>query len=340
MNLIDAAKQFATPEACVDYLEAMRWPGGVTCLQCSGIKVTRIQTNATERTRRNTKGEVRTVKVPGRILYQCQNPECSHQFSATTGTAFHDTHLPLDKWFLATALMVNAKKGLSALQLKRDLNVAYKTAWYLSHRIRKAMGLIELADERPLGGVVEADETYVGGRYDKRRSRAKFDKPAVFGVVERDGKARTYHIPAAKKDVVISKIKDNVSIHATALYTDDSNLYLTAAGCIKNHSHDTVKHREKEWVRGDVHTAGTIDGYWGLLKRGIIGSFHQVSVKHLHRYLSEFQFKWNNRKHQEIFMLVIAALVIGTALPYKKLIEPLEGETDKGPEVELDGKPF
>jgi hypothetical protein len=100
-----------------------------------------------------------------------------------------------------------------------------------------------------------------------------------------------------------------------------------------------VNHSAKEWVRGDVHT-GTIDGYWGLLKRGIIGSFHQISVKHLNRYLSEFQFKWNHRKAQDIFLLVIAALVIGSALPYAKLIEPLEGETDKGPEVELDGEPF
>src|ERR1019366_7279020 len=148
MNLIDAAKQFATPESCVDYLEAMRWPDGVTCLQCGGSKVSRIQTNDTERTRKNAKGKVRTVRVPGRILYQCQNPECGHQFSATTGTIFHDTHLPLDKWMMAVALMVNAKKGLSAKQLQRDLNIAYKTAWYLSHRIRKAMELCELADNK------------------------------------------------------------------------------------------------------------------------------------------------------------------------------------------------
>ena len=114
MNLIDAAKQFATPSACVDYLEAMRWPDGVTCLQCNSKKVSRITTNDTTRTRKNAKGEVYTVNVPGRILYQCQNPECNHQFSATTGTIFHDTHLPIDKWLMAVALMVNAKKGLSA----------------------------------------------------------------------------------------------------------------------------------------------------------------------------------------------------------------------------------
>lgn len=103
--------------------------------------------------------------------------------------------------------------------------------------------------------------------------------------------------------------------------------------------HEIVNHSAKEWVRGDVHT-GTIDGYWGLLKRGIIGSYHQVSIKHLQRYLTEFQFKWNHRKAQDIFMLVIAALVIGSSLPYAELIQPLEGEEDKGPECELDGEPF
>lgn len=289
MNLIDAAKQFATPESCVDYLEAMRWPDGVTCLQCSGSKVARIKTNDTERTRTNAKGKVRTVRVPGRIVYQCQDPKCAHQFSATTGTIFHDTHLPLDKWFAAVALMVNAKKGLSALQLKRDLGCAYKTAWYLAHRIRKPMGLLELADSEPLTSTIEADETYMGSKKcDKRRKRAKYAKEPVFGVVERDGRAKTFHIPAVNRYHVIDKLQDNISVDANALYTDDSRLYEPMPANIQKH--EIVNHSAKEWVRGDVHT-GTIDGYWGLLKRGVIGSFHQISVKHLHRYLSEFQFK-------------------------------------------------
>ena len=338
MNLIDAAKQFATPEACVDYLEAMRWPDGVTCLQCGGAKVTRIQTNATERTRKNARGEVRTVKVPGRIVYQCQNSECAHQFSATTGTIFHDTHLPLDKWFMAVALMVNAKKGLSAKQLQRDLKMAYKTAWYLSHRIRKAMGLCEMADEAPLTGTVEADETYMGSKkYDKRRKRARWDKEPVFGVVERDGRAKTFHVPQINRHHIIGKLQDNISVNADALYTDESQMYKRLPANIQKHA--IVNHSAKEWVRGDVHS-GTIDGYWGLLKRGVIGSFHQISVKHLHRYLSEFQFRWNNRKSQEIFALVIAALVIGSAMPYKELIASVDAEPDNGPEVELDGESF
>ncbi len=319
MNLIDAAKQFATPSACVDYLEAMRWPDGVTCLQCNSKKVSRITTNDTTRTRKNANGEVYTVNVPGRILYQCQNPECNHQFSATTGTIFHDTHLPIDKWLMAVALMVNAKKGLSAKQLQRDLNVAYKTAWYLSHRIRKAMELIEAADTEPLSGTVEVDETYMGSkRYDARRQRAKYSKAPVFGLVERNGRAKTFHVERVNRANVMDKIQDNVSIQADAVYTDESTLYIRMPENVQKHR--IVNHRAKEWVRGDVHT-GTIDGYWGLLKRGIIGSFHQVSAKHLHRYLSEFQFRWNNRESQDIFALVVAALVIGIGMTYTDLIK-------------------
>jgi transposase-like protein len=338
MNLIDAAKQFATPEACVDYLEAMRWPDGITCLQCGGSQVSRITTNATTRMRKNSKGVERTATVPGRIVYQCRSEECGHQFSATTGTIFHDTHLPLDKWFMAVALMVNAKKGLSAKQLQRDLKMAYKTAWYLSHRIRKAMGLLEMADEAPLTGVVEADETYMGSKkYDKRRKRARWDKEPVFGIVERDGRAKTFHVPQINRHHIITKMQDNISVDTSAVYTDDSRMYDRMPANVQRH--EIVNHSAKEWVRGDVHT-GTIDGYWGLLKRGVIGSFHQISVKHLHRYLSEFQFRWNNRKSQEIFALVIAALVTGTPFPYEELIAVIDTVQDNGPEVDLDGEPF
>jgi transposase-like protein len=151
MNLIDVTKKFATPEACNDFIESMRWPDGVTCLSCQSKKVTKYRKQKGTRKRLNpTTGEHAVKPVPPRILYVCI--ECGFQFSAITGTIFHDTHLDLEKWFMAVALMVNAKKGLSALQLKRDLKVAYKTAWYLNHRIRKAMDLIESADEEPLAG--------------------------------------------------------------------------------------------------------------------------------------------------------------------------------------------
>lgn len=175
MNLIDVAKKFGTPEACNDFLESMRWPEGVECPKCQGKNVTRYRKNAGTRTRLNPKtGQSEVKPVPARILYLCV--PCKFQFSVTTGTVFNDTHLSLDKWYTALALMVNAKKGLSAKQVQRDLGCAYKTAWFLSHRIRKAMGPIEAADDTQLGGTVEADETYIGGKYAKRRARAKYDK--------------------------------------------------------------------------------------------------------------------------------------------------------------------
>src|ERR1017187_6117430 len=337
MNLIYVNEKFGTPEACNDFLESMRWPDGVACVSCTSTRVTKYQKEAGSRKRLNPRTGERELKpVPARILYVCL--DCGFQFSATTGTIFNDTHLDLEKWFMAVALMVNGKKGVSALQLKRDLGCAYKTAWYLSHRIRRAMGLLELADEEPLTATVEADETYMGSKkYDKRRKRAKYEKEPVFGVVERDGRAKTFHVPHINRHHVIAKLQDNIAVNASVLYTDDSALYGRLPANIQKH--EIVNHSAKEWVRGDVHT-GTIDGYWGLLKRGVIGSFHQISVKHLNRYLSKFQFKWNHRKAQDIFMLVIAALMIGSSLPYAKLIEPLEGETSRGPEVALGDESF
>ena len=201
MNLIDVAKQFGTPEACNDFLESMRWPDGVTCLECNSKKVSKYIKQAGSRIRLNTKTGKREEKaVPARILYACL--ECKFQFSVTTGTVFHDTHLTLGKWYMATALMVNAKKGLSALQLKRDIKVAYKTAWYLSHRIRKAMGLIEAADDTMLTGAIEADETIIGSqKRDKRRKRPKYSKTPVFPVVERDGR-----VPGDEFEAVIKAL--------------------------------------------------------------------------------------------------------------------------------------
>jgi transposase-like protein len=271
MNLIDVAKQFGTPEACNDFLEQMRWPEGIECVYCASKKVSKYVKQASRRQRLNAKtGKMETKPVPARILYVCR--DCKKQFSVTEGTIFNDTHLPLEKWYTAVALMVNAKKGVSAKQLQRDLGTAYKTAWYLSHRIRKAMGLIEEADEQPLSGTVEIDETYMGSKkYDARRKRPRYAKEPVFGIVERDGRARTFHMPKVNLKNIVDRIKDNVSIHADAIYSDDGQSYGTVPGCIANHNHQKVRHIEKEWVRGDVHT-GTIDGYWGLLKRGVIGT--------------------------------------------------------------------
>lgn len=319
-SLINVTREFGTEEQCLAYLEKMRWPDGVRCLSCGSGRISKFTTRGGVRNRYSKKlGKEVEVKVPARHLYQCL--ECDKQFTATLGTLFNDTHLPLQKWFLAIALICNAKKGLSALQLQRDLEVSYRTAWYLYHRIRKAM---EENGGGLLGGTVEADEVYVGGRVRGKGHGPKLEnKTPVFGLIERGGKVRTWAVPRATREHIIPKILDSVSIEAD-VYTDEAKIYIRFP---KPYRHDTVDHSIGEYVRGDVHT-GTIDNYWGLLKRGLIGSFHRVSIKHLHRYLSEFQYRWNNKEQQDMFTLVIAQLLIASAMEYKTLTS---GETASEP---------
>jgi transposase-like protein len=197
-STIQTAKDFASEELCHEYLAAKRWPDGVRCLQCNHNEVYQFVLRGKVKTYAN--GE--TKAAPDRFLYQCHN--CGYQFAATTGTLFSDTHLELRVWMQAIALMCTAKKGISAKQMERTLGVSYKTAWYLNHRIRKAMeeGLDSL-----FTGTVEADETYVGGRYDRRRKRAKYDKEVVFGMVEREtGRVHAKHVPSATRGSVTREI--------------------------------------------------------------------------------------------------------------------------------------
>jgi DNA-directed RNA polymerase subunit RPC12/RpoP len=333
-SLIDVCRDFATEEQCIEYMEKMRWPEGVECVACGSKRVSKYTTNETERNRKNPKtGEVEVKRVPGRTIYQCL--ECKHQFTATVGTLFNDSHLPLSQWFKAVALMCEAKKGISARQVQSHLQIgSYRTAWYLNHRIRKAM---EGVEAKPLSGVVEVDETYIGGRYDKRRKRAKYDKEPVFGMVERGGEARTWHVPQMNRFNVIGKIADGISASADLVCTDESSLYHRMPENVERH--EIVNHSAKEYVRGQVHT-GTVDGYWSLLKRGLIGSFHHVSIKHLFRYLAEFELRWNNRDNADLFAVVIIRLLIASALQYKALIAPVSEHTDNGPEATWDGEPL
>lgn len=314
-SVIDVAKTFATDEACLAYLEAARWPEGVRCLKCEGDRVSKFTTAESTRTRKNRKtGEVTTVTVPARHLYQCLNAECAHQFTATTGTLFHDTHLPLQKWFMAVALICNGKKGISAKQLERDLDVNYRTAWYLSHRIREAMAEGNGSDL--LTGKVEMDETYVGGKYDRRTKRARYDKIAVFGMKERDGNVRAFQLPRATGGTINTAVEKNVAKDATMIYTDQSALY---NGLVRKGFAREIVNHSFQFVRGDVHTNG-IENFWSLFKRGLIGSFHKVSIKHLDRYLAEFCYRFNNRENEALFAQTIVYLAIAQAMPYAKLI--------------------
>lgn len=331
-SLINVVRQFGTPEACIAYLEAIRWPDGkVTCPHCWGDNVTALfTTKESTRKRKNSKGVVKEVAVPARFLRTCLNSECGKQFSPTAGTIFHDSHLPLPTWFLAVALVLNAKKGLSAKQLERDLGVSYRTAWYLAHRIRKAM-----EDGTPglLSGVVEADETYMGGRYDKRRSRARYEKAPVFGAIQRGtdtepSRVRAFPIPTNSTQVLTGAVSGTVSMEGTVLVTDEAIGYRNVGRAFV--SHETVNHIRLEYVRkGDprsIHT-NTIEGFWSLFKRGVIGSYHKVSVKHLRRYLDEFTFRFNNRETENLFALVVWNLLITTGIRYAELTAKTETES-------------
>lgn len=302
-SLIDVTQEFGTEEACLAYLEKLRWPAGVACLRCGGERISRIR----------AKGRRDTMR---RALYQCLDKDCKHQFTATTGTLFHDSHLPLSKWFLAVAIVTDAKKSVSALQMQRHLKVAYRTAWYLNHRIRAAMQ----QEGGIFGGTVEVDETYIGGRYDKRRKRGPWDKQMVVGLVKRPqdeecSKVQAFPIKTSSKAVLVGVVRGRVSPDAM-VYTDENAAYKSLPK--HGYRHDTVNHIAHEYARGDAHT-NSIENFWSLFKRGLVGSFHKVSIKHLQRYLDEFSYRFNGRD-RDLFTPTLRYLVSGARMPYKQLV--------------------
>jgi transposase-like protein len=299
MNLIELVEQFSNEDACRKHLAELRWPDGVKCLRCESPKVT---------------------GPSKRHLYQCA--ECNYQFSVKVGTIFNDSKLPLWKWFVAVYLMVESKKGISANQLKRTLGVSYKTAWYLCHRIRSTM-----TDETGelLTGIVEADETYVGGKlggFKNRQESAKHrrdNKTVVLGAVERGGRVRLRVASDASSESVKGFLADVVHDDAEAIYTDSHRSYRGIGD--HNTKHEWVDHSRDEWVRGQVHT-NTVESVWSLFDRSVIGAYHKISVKHLPAYLDEAAFRWNNRHNPFLFRDAILALVEADALTFDQLTNP------------------
>lgn len=300
MNLVHLIQKFGSEEKCRAYLESLRWPDRkAVCPRCGDAKASRLK---------------------DRGQFDCES--CRHQFSVTSGTMLHDTHLPLWKWFLAAYMIVEAKKAVSANQLRRTLDVSYRTAWYLCHRIRAAMA----TKPGTLKGIVEVDETWIGGKRPytpsvpgRRRGHYSDHKTMVVGAVERGGNIRLEAQPDHKspnRSVVGPFVAENICETAT-VYTDENPAYRKA---LRSHAmHDAVTHGSHEWVRGDVHT-NTIEGAWGLFKRSIIGAYHQVSVKHLDAYLDEFEFKWNNRENPYIFRDALKTLVAAEHVEYRELV--------------------
>ena len=284
MNLVEIFERFPTQESCFEFLEHVRWGGKPKCVYC---------------------GSERATPVPSENRHHCNN--CYSSFSVTVGTIFHHTHLPLQKWFLAISLVLNAKKGVSARQLARDLKVNKDTAWRIAMKIRDAMD--ESEQRNLLTGIVEADETYIGGKprrnhpHDNNHPKGRGTKKTpVVGMVERGGRVKAK--VTKKEDLNMKKltalVRRNVDISNATLFTDEFGGYLEIQQIMP---HRVVKH--KAWyVDGIVHT-NNIESFWALLKRGIVGQYHKVSLKHLGRYVNEFCYKWNYRKSDNIFGLTI-----------------------------------
>jgi len=239
---------------------------------------------------------------------------CNTTFSVTVGTIFHKTKMDLQKWFVAISLILNAKKGISARQLARDIEVNKDTAWYVEMRVRRAMN----EQGEFLTGIVEMDETYIGGKPRKfattvdkesgeiipiknKRGRGT-KKPAVIGMVERNGRVKAQVVKGAITAKLLNRIvKENVDTETATMFTDEFTGYAYLAGFVQ---HKTINHK-KHYVNGEIHT-NTIEGFWGLFKRGIVGQYHKVSIQHLGKYLAEFCFRYNNRNNEGIFDLTIS----------------------------------
>jgi transposase-like protein len=311
MKLIDVPKAFATDEQCLAYLEAMRWPNGVRCTVCGAKEVSTITRTVDETKTRKQKKQNKRKQI-----YQCLEPTCKAQFSATSGTIFHDSHLPLSKWFTAVALMVDAKKGMSALQLQRHLGVNYRTAWYLAHRIREAM---DEPDGLKLTGTVEIDETYIGGKQRGHKSKLK-NKDVVLGMRQRGGKLKLVQVADNKAGTLYDQVAKHVDPTADRIMTDDATWYNFRLTRFRDVPHSRIRHSAGEYVKGEVHT-NTVESAFSLLKRAVVGTYHQLSIKHLQRYLNEFSYRFNRREIADMFEQTVARMAGIGAMPLSKLVE-------------------
>lgn len=298
-NIVELTRYFSDESKCREYLAQIRWGGKPICPYCGYDKVYRIENGK---------------------RYKCAGKECYRKFSVTVGTIFEDTNLPLQKWFIAIYLGCNHKKGISSLQLGRDLGITQKSAWFVLHRIREM-----LKDKAPqlLSNMVEVDETYVGGKDINRHKNKKkeggagmVNKTPMFGLLERGNKVIAGKVPVAQgvilKPIIYNKVKSG-----SIVVSDGFGAY---RGIDKYYGHIVVNHEIGEYVRGSFHT-NTIEGFWSLFKRGIIGIYHYVSPKHIDRYCDEFSYRYNYRKFSQDNVVRNAMLQSeGRRLKYKDLI--------------------
>jgi transposase-like protein len=298
MTLPDVTELFSTDDKCRELLERLRWPEGPECPRCKSRDVVRLVTAT-------------------KLLY-CN--DCEYQFTVTAGTIFHDSHLPLTKWFMVTLLLCEARKGISANQIKRTVGMSYKTAWYLCHRIRAAM---KEAERPMLDGTVEMDETYIGGRQrcgTHGWNTADSNKEIVIGIRQRGGELRFFHASDVKSGTLAKYIQENVSADVDVMVTDEMPAYPKAMIAAKVHGskHKTIRHKDKVYVQGDIHT-NTVESAFSLLKRGIMGTWHKLSAKHLPAYLDEMTFRFNRRKNGNLFLDTLRHMITAPVLTFERL---------------------
>lgn len=292
INLTDQI--FSDETKAREHLESIRWPRGPVCPHCGVTEnITRLEGKSHR---------------PG--LHKCN--QCKGHFTATVGTVFEDSKVPLHKWILAAHLMASSKKGFSAHQLHRTIKVTYKTAWFMMHRLREAMTTYQRkllgGGSGGKGGIVEADETYWGNIKGAPVQRGGYrHKMKVLSLVERGGNVRSFHIQEADLKTIKAILKAKVSPLAH-LMTDDANIYKGIAARLFT-KHDTVTHSSGEYVRGKVHT-NTIEGFFSVMKRGLVGTYHHVGEQHLQRYVSEFDFRYNYRTSQGYSDTVRASMLL------------------------------
>ena len=294
VNLMSMIERYGKDDDCREALKHLRWPDGVKCLRCQSEKVAPVAT---------------------RDVYVCYS--CQYQFSVIVGTIFQDTHLPLTTWFFVTYLITESRKGISANQIKRMLGISYKTAWYLCHRIRAAMK----EAEHKLTGTVEVDETYIGGKIHSRKRQWE-NKTPVIGIRERGGHLHLIRANEATQAQVNEIMARNIGKTVDVIMTDESRLYNFETTQYYKAKHKRVNHSADEYVRyekGMCVTTNAIESAFSLLKRGIVGTWHQVSAKHLQAYLQEMTWRFNNRKNPHLFRDTMQKLIQSGNIEYKEL---------------------
>jgi transposase-like protein len=274
------AKHFQNEETAYAWVEARIWPNGPVCPHCGGVE-------------RISKMGGKSTRIGAYKCYQCRKP-----FTVKVGTIFESSHIPMHIWLQAIFLLSSSKKGISSNQLHRTLGCTLKTAWFLSHRIREAMRDGGFSPMGGVGGIVEADETYFGKKANpptKTTSGRPFLKKGKaahkIAIVERGGSVRSFHVENADKPTIVGIVTENIA-KESRLHTDESRMYLGADQFFA--AHETINHGAKEYARGDV-TTNSVEGYFSIFKRGMKGNYQHCAERHLHRYLAEFDFRYNNR---------------------------------------------